>query len=458
MFTRPHLPLLMAFAVVVLIALLTGHLTPKLVPDSTDYLRPLHWPDSLAGSRTPYFGILVFLFGGGAANGYPLVPIANVAMLFAATILLFNAVRSFGLSDTAALALGLPVLISNPVLLFLDYVHPEIAAIACVLAAIAAVVRISGEAALRRHYVLLALGAGSAYLLKPAFLSFVLVLPVLSFLLSRLHGTRDIAGSLRQAMLVLVLSATAFVGYASVRVSVVGEFNIVSFGGYASSGLSGLMITPDIIDELPDRHRPLAQAIFAGRQALAERGDMLPIPYNAGGQRSFVPAALGYFDVLARSYDNVVHDVVARQMQPGESWIAFNARLQDFFVSVIRADPAGYLAWLVGASARVAGRITVTNAAFMLASLGLCLLFVGVVIRGRMTAAPSTVDPEPNLRFDIAAIVLIVGAYTLANWLPMVMATFPARRYVDTAGLLLAALPLFACLRLWPSVFSSAKK
>ena len=454
MFDRSHRPLLVGIALVTLVALLAGRLAPQLVPDSTDYLQPLLWPDSLLRIRTPFFGIFAALLGG-ASNGYILVPIANTAALFLATIILFDAARRFGLSDTAALALTLPILVSNPVLLFLGYVHPEVTAIACILAALAAVLRLSGDVPPHRGFhVLLALSVGAGYLLKPAFLFFVLVLPVLSFLLSRLHGTTSIAGSLRQAILVLVLSALAFVGYAGVRAGVVGDFNIVSFGGYASSGLSGLMITPEIIEALPERHRSLAQTILTERDDLAARGDMLPIPYNFDKQRSFTSAALGYFDVLARSYDNVVHDIVVRQMQPGESWLAFNARLQDFLGAVIKADPKAYLAWIVGASTRVIGRITVANAAFMIASLLLSALFIVSIVRGRTTTTNLVEQEALHPGRDVAAIILIVGAYTLANWLPMVLVTFPARRYVDTAGLLLAALPFLAFLRLWPVVFT----
>lgn len=453
MINRSHLPLLVGIALVTLLAFLTGRLAPRLVPDSVDYLRPLLWPDSLAGFRTPFFGLFASLLGG-VGNGYMFVPLANAAALFAATFLLFNAAKQFGLSDTAASALTLPILVGNPVLLFLDYVHPEIVAIACMLAAIASVIRICSEAPLRRYHVLLAVGAGASYLLKPAFLIFILVLPVLAFLLSRLQGSRSVASSLCQAVLVLSLSAVAFVGYAGVRASVVGEFNIVSFGGYASSGLSGLMITPETIVRLPERHRPLAQAILQQRDVLAARGDMLPIPYNSDKQRSFTSAALGYFDVLARSYDNVVHDIVVRQMQPGESWLAFNARLQDFLVAVIKADPKAYLAWIVGASTRVVGLITITNAAFMLSSLALAALFIVSLIRGRTTTVSISERVEAPPGRDVAALLVIVGLYTLANWLPMVLVSFPARRYVDTAGLLLAAVPFFAVLRLWPVVFA----
>ncbi len=452
MIDRSQRSLLIGMALVTLVALLTGRLAPQLVPDSADYLRPLLWPDCLTGNRTPFFGLFASLLGG-ATSGYVLVPIANATALFVAILLLFNAVRQFGLSDTAALALTLPILISNPVLLFLGYVHPEITAIACVLAAMAAVIRLSGDAPPHwRHHALLALGAGTGYLLKPAFLFFVPMLPVLSLLLSRLHGTRSIAHSLRQAALVFVLSALAFVGYAGVRASFVGEFNIVSFGGYASSGLSGLMLNPKTIDALPERHRPLARAILVQRDVLAARGDMLPIPYNSDKQRSFTSAALGYFDVLARSYDIVVSEIVVRQMQPGESWMAFNARLQDFLVAVIRANPEAYMAWIVGACTRVAGLITITNAAFMLTSFALGALFIFSIIRSRSVTVRVGQDELPPGR-DVAAIILIAGLYTLANWLPMVLVSFPARRYVDTAGLLFAALPFYALLRLWPVVF-----
>jgi hypothetical protein len=245
-----------------------------------------------------------------------------------------------------------------------------------------------------------------------------------------------------------VVGAVPFVGYAGLRAATVGDFNIVSFGGFASSGMSGLMVTPDTLPKLKAGHRDLAQTILIERERLAANGTMLPIPLNSAGERSFLSAALGYFDVLARSYDNVVFDIVLHQRREDESWVSFNARLQTFTFNVIAAEPLSYIAWIVGAGTRIVGLMTVANPAFIAAFGMLALMFLLQVVSG----ASLTTQWRGGGR-EIPFLLIIVSAYTLANCLAMLLLTFPARRYVETAGILLAALPLYALLqRIAPSV------
>lgn len=76
------------------------------------------------------------------------------------------------------------------------------------------------------------------------------------------------------------------------------------------------------------------------------------LPLNPQGVRSFAATALGYFDVLARSYDPVLSGAVGPARESGETWVAFDARMQRLAVATLAASPLFYLA---GSSARRAG-------------------------------------------------------------------------------------------------------
>jgi len=52
-------------------------------------------------------------------------------------------------------------------------------------------------------------------------------------------------------------------------------------------------------------------------------------------------------------------------------------------------------------------------------------------------------------------VIAVVAVYVLAAAPLAVLITFPASRYIDTAGILLPALPLFAAIRLG-AAFSAA--
>lgn len=56
--------------------------------------------------------------------------------------------------------------------------------------------------------------------------------------------------------------------------------------------------------------------------------------------------------------------------------------------------------------------------------------------------------PNSVRTLDVHAILLLTLAYTVAAGALMVLVTFPAARYLDSAGLLLPALPIYLALSL----------
>lgn len=94
---------------------------------------------------------------------------------------------------------------------------------------------------------------------------------------------------------------------------------------------------------------------------------------------------------------------------------------------------------------RLVGRLLAGNPAFVLWAVPLA----GLYLWRRIRQTPSAGPPPPN---EIDTLLLLSGTFTLAASLLIVLMTFPATRYVDSAGILL---PLWAaygvlclCLRL----------
>src|SRR6185503_18398032 len=113
------------------------------------------------------------------------------------------------------------------------------------------------------------------------------------------------------------------------------------------------------------------------------------IPRNASEERSFYSAALGYYDVLARTHDDGIYQIIAPTRQPNETWVDFNRRLTRFDLAVVRASPGRYAAWIVGAATRVAGRSIVTNLPVGLAIIAIAILWPWrLFVRGEVGAAP----------------------------------------------------------------------
>lgn len=428
---KAELPLLIvAGLAVVLVGVLwaSGLLAGRAAPDTATYLASANSPDLWGEPRHPLYGALAIWLGATAdAPGH--VALAQTLLHVAAALAIYGGSRLAGLRSTSAALLGASALVSQSALLNLPLLVPEAAGTAFLLLAFAGVLAASRSG--RLLWLLLvpvALAAAMAYLLRPAFLPAIIVLPVLFFVFAKRNGQRR---HLVRAMILLVAIALPFLVQAGIRQRAVGDFNIVSYGGYQMSALAGFMLTPSSIARLPARVQATAQAILAARSTAEAEGRVAPTPRNSVGERSFMSAAIGYIDIYARTYDDFLREI-AKLREPGESWVAFNKRLMAFSLATVVAAPQQWAAWIGGATARLVGRSLITNAVTLAALVVLCIVAVAATLR-RSGFGPSG--------SDVAPIMVIALAWFAATASLIVVVTFPATRYIDTVGVLLPAVP-----------------
>ena len=240
---------------------LTGGFHAEITPDTASYLNVGPFPAALAQTRVPLYGPLIAMVDNGSRT-FAAVPVLQTAFFIIAAWLLVFELRRFGLSGLAVLSVAAALLFSNSLLLIGRTVHPELPAIACALLAFAGTVRLSTPNAPRWAAVLVLLGAGLAYLLRPSFLPLIFVLPVLHAGLRALRGERPFTAGTGA---ILVAAALPFLAMASLRAATVGDFNIVSYGGYQMSGMATLMLSEPVVARLPERDRALGARLLAAR-------------------------------------------------------------------------------------------------------------------------------------------------------------------------------------------------
>jgi hypothetical protein len=425
---------LAALSVVILAA--AGGFKLEMTTDTSGYLNPVG--PLLEHPRPPLYGWLVAPFH---ARDYALVPAFQIATYFAACWLLVAELRRYGLSARAGLSLGAALLFANALLTVANNIHPEFPAITCALLAVAATVHLAGPEPRWWGWALVCAGSGFAYVLRPSFLPLIAALPALFLCLRALHGERL---AFRRAAIICAISALPFAGIASLRAAAVGDPNITSFGGYVMSGMAILMLSDDVVARLPEDVKPFATGLLAARRAGEESGHFIGIPLNAANVRSYHSAALGYFDVLARTHDDMLRLAQSTQ-NPGEDWVAFNRRLMRFSLLVIRAAPDRYAAWLVGATTRLFGRSVTTNLPAVLALLVVALAWPWrLLVHGQAGIAPDS-------RLDFPVMILCGILWLAASGVLTVLIHAPANRFIDTSCLLVApALIYWATLLLWP--------
>ncbi len=410
-----------------------GRLAPITTPDTPGYLDLGPFPDFLAKPRAPLYGWLVELVALGSDN-FALVPSLQVAALIAGAWTLARAAIAYGMSRDAGLALFLAVVCSNTIVITGHAINPELPATAAMLFALSGTLRI---AATRPRSTLLAgvgLACGAGYILRPSLLPFIFILPMIALVLAP-------ARRVRAAALIFVASAFPFIGVASIRQATLGDFNVVSFGGFQLSGVAGLMLEPEIADRLPDGAAVLARQIIDTREATVAARKIPTFPLNASGRRAFNTVAVFDFDILDASHSELV-GAISRLRSTDETWVAFNRRLQDLAIRVFLAAPDRYATWIIGATTRVAGHIIVENVPFLLSTV---LLIIFYLFRRSTQKANGDESAEPAS--DVDALLRLVGLYVLGAGILSVLVTVPDPRYVDTAGILLPALPIYGLVR-----------
>ncbi len=436
--TRREIVWLLALTGLSLIVLaVAGGFAATLMPDTDGYLNVGSFPAALARTRVPLYGPLIDLVDNGSRT-FAIVPALQTVFFIIATWLLVFELRQFGLSGLAVLSVAAALLFSSSLLLTGRTIHPELPAVACALLAFAGTVRLVAPNPPRWAAVLVLFGAGLSYLLRPSFLPLIFVLPVLHASLRALRGERPFTA---WTAAVLAAAALPFLAVASLRAATVGDFNIVSYGGYQMSGMATLMLSEPVVARLPEHDRALGARLLAARSAAEESGRAIGVPLNSSNQRSFVSAALAYFDVYARTYDQVL-PLVQAQRRPGESWVAFNRRMMDFSLAVVRAAPLRYAAWVVGATQRLIGHAVIANLPLMLAVMVMLVAWPWRLLVHRTVRLPP-VQPA-----DMPVMVLLATAWFAAAGALAVLVTFPATRYIDTANLMLAPLAIYWAARM----------
>jgi hypothetical protein len=421
---------LTALSVVVLT--LTGRFAPTEMPDTPGYLNIFGFPEMLAQPRTPLYGWLVAALDLGGTS-HLAVPAFQIAAYVATVWLLVAQLRRYGLSATAALSVGAALLLANAFLIDASWVHPELLSITCALLAIAGTVELAHQTR-RSAWLLVCAGAGCAYVLRPSFLPLIVALPLLYACLVAIRGH---ALRLARVAAIFAASAAPFAAIVTLRAAIVGDPNIVSFGGFAMSGMATLMLSDDVVARLPADLKADAAQILAARQAGEDSGKLIGVPRNASNVRWFHSVALAYFDVLARTYDNMLYDIIAPTQRPDESWIDFNRRLMRFSLAVVRAAPDRYAAWIIGGATRMLGRSFTTNLPAALA-----ILVVAVGWPWRLFGTGRT-GVTPVSRLDVPVMSLFAVLWLVGAGLLTLLMIAPSTRYVETSSVLVAPVLIY---------------
>lgn len=428
--------LFLATVAMVLLRLGGSGFLPKRVPDTPDY-QALAMASSLTEALSDYrtVGYAVFLRLTGAADGdFQALPEIHLLVFLAGVFTLWWALARFTGRPWLALAGALPLLASRSLDL-LHRIQSDMLAVAFSLLTIAALLAFAAAPRSKLAAAALAIALFATYQIRPAYLFLIVLVPlagpVLRLAKERSFDRPGLASLGRWSIVLTAVSLGPFLLFCTLRLAVVGDFGLVSFGGFNLIGLSSNLLDGKVVTELPEEHQPLAREILERRKA-----DGLK-PLKMGG--------------LTRKWYKEYNDNVWKRAVPileakvglrSANAPAINRELVEISKEILQRRPYLYAKWIVdgfvyGFAGAWDHRPTVCLGLALVLGLPLLLL----------PAAPREEAAWPHLAaYAFTAMLFLAGSLGL-----IVLVEVPFRRYVSAIGLLLPsalAMALFETLRI----------
>ncbi len=295
------------------------------------------WAEAMVSIRTPGYPLLLRAVAV-VSPDYHLMPLVHLAMLAGAVFLFDFSLRRFGVSPWASLAISSAIIYAAlPRRTPIAFLLADVPAMTLGVATIACLLWVVAERGRILPWLGLTVGLAAAYHVRPAYLFLVPLVPCLGvvfvFLRNKGRGVPRVWKGLSVGL--VAAAALPLLGYCLLRLKMVGDFGLVSFGGYPLSGMAVELLDEPMIDgELSPHFQPFARAIMAERQRLG----MTP---------AFGPG----LHVSLRQYEanfsgNVYHVVlpIARRFY-GPDPVACNREMSRFSREVIGLRKGRYLLW-----------------------------------------------------------------------------------------------------------------
>ncbi len=437
-----------------------GSFQPYFETDSHDYIelsgRMFFTRAALRSIRT--LGYPLFLKMIGLVSSAPeAVPIAQFLVFLLALAIFFTGLTRFGATRRFASAVTayLAVVICaqttfstdnfRPGMFYFSRVLTESLNVSAGIALFGVLLWLAAARTARAAWTLGGVAAAllfACYQVRPANLFLIGLGPVVLAALVRLRrGVAFFRLAARKAGPALAaLAIGPLIGFCLFRGIAVGHFGLVSFGGHNFVGITGQLLSADMVPGLPEDIRPLAEAILERRE-----------------KWGFVSPVLGRYNLSCKRLEGFFDTMQWRIADPaaaglfGNDMVAMNRALSRLSFAVIRRLPGVYAAWIaktLGASFTMA----MSTPAFLLPAIGLLLLgalaAVAPLVPGlELPGIEAALEREPEA---VSALWLIAVGFFAVQMFMIVLVQEPLPRYVFSSEVFLPLIP-FAGLFNWVS-------
>ncbi len=409
----------------------TGRLEPVSVQDTPTYVA-FSWnsPAEILGDfRTP--GYPAFLAVVAPHDNFVAVPVAHYIVFCLGVIVFWWGLMALGGAGGRCAWVATALLYSN-------ILHGYVATVASDTLAPALAIASVGLLFLAiikpKSLVLLALCVMATYLVRPAYLSLVLLIPLLGVAVQMSRRVeRPTRRQLTQTFGVLLLTTMIpLLGYCSLRAVVVGRFGIVASGGVNLIGIAGQFLDQQTVASLPEDLQPLAT------RALTHRP-----PENENEIDLMTTEPVLNYQRIENRYDWTIWDVFYPAAVETDSTevSSANSRLRRLAQEIIRRHPVMYAVYLAKAFRRAVYKV-VGDSLLNPCCLGLSLLIMMAVVRRILWPRdPVKVDQDEQPVYRLLDVMLLTTlSFAVAQMLVVILVCPPLGRLTDAMALFVPAL------------------
>ncbi|MEZ6033822.1 MAG: hypothetical protein R3C17_12075 [Planctomycetaceae bacterium] len=397
--------------------------------DTAGYLH-VKWEspvDVLRDVRTPGYPLFLLIFRTISSNP-DLIPLTHFVVYATSVFVFYSGLRRLS-GDTTRSFVGASAVIYARVLqgyvsvISTDTLAAAVGIFVCGLI----MLRLCSPGGLISAFLLLAVTA--AWMIRPAYLFLVPFVPFMTWMFYPVLRPSDPARKSRNwhCMTTLLLVSMPLIFYSTLRLSVVGRFGIVSFGGFNMLGIAGQFLVDSDVPLLSEDLRDLAAAAIqrrdSGKLETREHDD-LPVT--------------NYMRMESR-YDLTIWHIFSDSSQSNaeRDSVKVNSQMRRLAQEIIRLHPGQYLTWLVKASRQAVRKIAWDFADNGLGCLLLMLAAVVVVLNGCRGGSWNSLEGGETSVLRILSVFSIV--YCVMNLAIVIPVCPPLGRFTDSAAVLLAS-------------------
>lgn len=376
------------------------------------------------------FGELRRTLGLGAS--LRLLPYLQFATYLAAVVVFSWGVQQFSGSSWCALIVASPLIYSPVAFDWCDQVMADLVATSLAVASVGFLLALVRRPNSWAGWTGLTLVLLAAYMVHPAFLFLIALLPVLSVVLRYSVARNEaVKNRLLFGLRVGLVCSLPFLAFCGVRRVVAGHFGLVSFGGYSTSGITSTLLDESLIADLPEEQKLLAAEILRRAKAnvaISRHFRGIDRPHYYQDRYDLLPVYVWDINVPA-----------ALEMHDGDE-VRANAELRALSSEIIKRRPLEYAKWMAQAfkngSIEMVERCLRNRLTFCLTAMLICLFGISCVQRHRFERDNQTC----SWRVCLPAMFLIALSFAFARLGLVVMVGRPVPRYLDTASVFVPVL------------------